>query len=128
MEPRADLLLDGSLQHIQTFRRLGWDGYWIADVQIYALQGKEQKALEALRQAIDEGWRTLWRYDLERDPNLESLHGEPEFQAMLEEIKADMAAQLVRVREMARNGELVLPAELPAPGDPSAGPLPMDPS
>ncbi len=43
---------------------------------------------------------------LKYDPNLESLHDEPEFQAMREEVRADMAAQLARVREMERNGEL----------------------
>ncbi len=86
--------------------RLGFDGYWIYDVQIYALQGEKQKALAALRQAIDEGWRVGWWYFLKYDPNLESLHDEPEFQAMVAEIEADMAAQLARVREMERNGEL----------------------
>jgi hypothetical protein len=40
------------------------------------------------------------------DPSLESLHDEPEFQAMIAEIEADMAIQLARVREMERNGEL----------------------
>jgi hypothetical protein len=75
-------------------------------VQIYALQGEKQKALAALRQAIDEGWRGMWWYFLKHDPSLESLHDEPEFQAMVAEIEADMAAQLARVREMERNGEL----------------------
>ena len=102
---RADLLLDRSLEYIQTIPRLGF-GYGIADVEIYALQGDKQKALSALRQAIDEGWRVHWWYDLKHDPNLESLHDEPEFQAMVAEIEADMAAQLARVREMERNGEL----------------------
>jgi hypothetical protein len=105
-QERADLLLDRSLQQIQTLSRLGFGGYWIADVQIYALQGEEQKALSALRQAIDEGWRAWWWYFLKHDPNLESLHDEPEFQAMVEEIETDMATQLARVREMERNGEL----------------------
>ena len=85
---------------------VGGSGYRIADVKIYALQGDKQKALSALRQAIDEGWRTGWWYDLKYDPILESLHAEPEFQAMVEEIEADMAEQLARVREMERNGEL----------------------
>ncbi len=75
-------------------------------MQIYALQGEKQKALAALRQAIDEGWRSFWWYYFKYDPNLESLHDEPEFQAMVAEIEADMAAQLERVREMERNGEL----------------------
>ncbi len=104
-QERADLLLNRSLEYIQPIPRLGF-GYWIADVQIYALQGDKQKALAALRQAVDEGWRTFWRYSLKYDPNLESLHDEPEFQAMVAEIEADMAAQLARVREMERNGEL----------------------
>jgi hypothetical protein len=102
----ADLLLNRSLQHIQTLPRLGEGGYRIADVRIYALRGDKQKALSALRQAIDEGWRVYWRYFLKHDLNLESLHDEPEFQAMVAEIEADMAAQLARVREMERNGEL----------------------
>ncbi len=62
--------------------------------------------LSALREAIDEGWRALWWYYLKQDPGLESLHDEPEFQAMVAEIEADMADQLARVREMERNGEL----------------------
>jgi tetratricopeptide (TPR) repeat protein len=103
---RADWLLDRCLNHIETIPRLGWDGYWILDVQIYALRGEKRKALAALRQAIDEGWRAMWWYYLQREPNLESLHSEPEFQAMVAEIEADMAAQLERVREMERNGEL----------------------
>jgi hypothetical protein len=70
------------------------------------LRGEKQKALAALRQAIDEGWRSMWWYLLKHDPTLESLHNEPEFQAMVAEIEADMAAQLARVREMERNGEL----------------------
>jgi adenylate cyclase len=105
-QERADLLLERSLQHVQTLPRLTNDGHWVADVQIYALQGEKRKALAALRQAIDEGWRSMWWYFLQREPNLASLHGEPEFQAMVEEIKADMAAQLARVREMERRGEL----------------------
>ena len=62
--------------------------------------------MSALRQAIDEGWRAFWWYHLKYDPTLESLHDEPEYQAMVAEIEADMAEQLAHVREMERNGEL----------------------
>ncbi len=117
-QERADLLLERSLEQIQRRPRLGEYGYGIADVQIYALQGKKQKALSALRQAIDAGWRRDWWYQLHHKPDLEPLHGEPEFQAMLEEVRADMAAQLERVRELERRGELVLAAEPTAPSDP----------
>jgi tetratricopeptide (TPR) repeat protein len=116
-QEHADLLLNRSFQHIQTLPRLGSYGYWIADVWIYALRGDKRKALSALREAIDEGWRSSWRYFLEHDPTLEPLHDEPEFQAMVAEIEVDMAAQLARVREMERRGELVLPTQLPARRD-----------
>jgi tetratricopeptide (TPR) repeat protein len=103
---RADWLLERSLAQIQRRPRLGDRGYWIADVQVYALRGEKQKALSALRHAIDEGSRGDWWYLLQHKPDLESLHDEPEFQAMVAEIEADMAEQLARVREMERNGEL----------------------
>jgi hypothetical protein len=40
------------------------------------------------------------------EPIFELLWELPEFQAMVAEIEADMAAQLARAREMERNGEL----------------------
>jgi TolB-like protein/Tfp pilus assembly protein PilF len=106
-QERAELLLDRSLAFIQTIPRLGfWSGHWISDVRIYALQGKTEQALAGLRQAIDEGWRIYWWYYLEHDPILASIRDEPEFQAMLEEIKADMATQLQRVRAMEASGNI----------------------
>ena len=76
------------------------------DVLIYAQQGHTEAALAALRRAIDKGWRTMWWFFFELDPAVESFHDEPEFQAMLQEIKSDMATQLERVRAMEANGEL----------------------
>ncbi len=106
-QERADLLLDRSLTFIQTIPRLGfWGGHWISDVRIYALQGKAEKALAALKQAVAEGWRVYWWYYLEHDPILDSIRDEPEFQAIVEEIEADMAVQLERVRAMEASGEL----------------------
>ena len=69
------------------------------------LQGETDRALTALREAIDAGWRYGW-WLLEREPIYAPLWDQPEFQAMMAEIKADMAAQLERVREMEKNGEL----------------------
>jgi TolB-like protein/Tfp pilus assembly protein PilF len=101
---RAQLLLDRSLDYVEStsMPRLHWYpvAYGISrQVQIYALQGKTQKALEVLRQAIDNNWRGLWWYWLEHDTNLDSIRDEPAFQAMVEEIKLDMAAQLERARK-----------------------------
>jgi hypothetical protein len=88
-------------------RRSGF-GFGVADVQIYAIRGERQKAMSTLRQAIDEGWRAYWWYHLKHDLSLESLHGEPEFQAMVSEIEVEMASQLESVRELEQNGELAL--------------------
>jgi hypothetical protein len=37
---------------------------------------------------------------------LESIRSEPVFQAVLAEIKADMSAQMQRIREMEQSGEI----------------------
>ena len=103
---RANRLLDRSLTFIQTIPRLGYGGYGFSDVLIYALQGNTDTALAALRQAIDQGWRKFWWYHLEHDPILQPLHDEPGFEAMKEEIRADMAEQLARVREWEAQGSL----------------------
>jgi len=113
---RAERLLERSPEQIAKRPRLGFFGSGIADVQLYALRGERQKALSALRQAIDEGWRRDWWYWLQKKPDLEPLRDAPEFQAMLAEIRAEMTAQLERVREMERRGELAL-AEPQAPSD-----------
>lgn len=108
----ANRLLELAWDFIQGRSRLGWwGGYWVADVRILALQGKQKEAISKLQLAVDEGWRSLWWYYLRLDPALESLHGEPEFKAALAQIEADMAAQMQRIREMERNSELT-----PIPG------------
>ena len=53
-----------------------------------------EEALAALRRAIDEGLRGTWWFETERNLNLELLHDEPEFQAMINEIRADMVERL----------------------------------
>jgi tetratricopeptide (TPR) repeat protein len=104
-QERAEMLLDNALTFLQSSREDG-DGPGISDVRIYALQGKTEAAVTALRQLIDQGWRNEWWFSLEHDLNLDSIRDEPEFQAMVEEIKADMAAQLAHVRAMEKAGEL----------------------
>jgi len=102
----AALLLDKALELTQTMPRLGFRGYGIADVELYARQGETRQALAALRRAIDEGWRTSWWSHGEQGPHTVSLQDDPEFKAMMEEVKADLATQLTRVREMDSRGDL----------------------
>jgi len=109
----ADRMLDAALEQMQSLPRLGSIGYGIADVEIYARQGKTRLALDTLRQAIDEGYRWLWWAQGEGSPHMTSLLENAEFKAMMDEIRADMAVQLERVRQMEANGELAEVPELP---------------
>jgi tetratricopeptide (TPR) repeat protein len=107
----ANSLLEKSLSVIsQTTDRY----YPPARATAYLLQGDTHRALAALREAVEEGWRHGW-WLLEREPIYEPLWELPEFQSLMAEVRADMAAQLARVREMERRGELVFPAEQNAP-------------
>ena len=81
-------------------------GHGIADVELHALRGETELALEALREHVARASLDNWRFRLLYNPNLESIRDTPEFAAIVAEIEADMAAQLERVREMERNGEL----------------------
>jgi TolB-like protein/Tfp pilus assembly protein PilF len=86
------------------------DGWVLtAKAQALALLGEKQAALTELRQQIDNGWRMLWRWETEFNPNFESLRDEPEFLAMIEFLSADMARQLEDVRAMEATGEIPLP-------------------
>ena len=90
-------------------------GHGIADAELHALRGEKEKALAALRKHAETGLGgDQWRWQLLYNPNLESIRDTPEFAAIVAKIEADMAAQLARVREMERNGELITIAEATA--------------
>ena len=105
----ATRLLYGTLDVISRMPRLGSFGFGIADVEVQVRLGRPEAALSTLRQAIDSGWRANWWLQGERSPHLSTIRGNPEFRAMLDEIRADMAAQLAHVREMDREGRLMTP-------------------
>ena len=111
-QDRADALLNSALETIETMPRLGTIGYWIADVRIYAIQNRTELALQALGQAIDDGWRVMTWYHLKIDPNLESIRHEPEFQALREKVETELAAQAQRMRELRASGDLTQPVGL----------------
>jgi TolB-like protein/Tfp pilus assembly protein PilF len=83
--------------------------------QALALLGKKQAALNELRQQADEGWRFLWRWNTELNPNFESLQEEPEFQAIVEFLRADMARQFEELQAMEAGGEIPSPPGAEAP-------------
>ena len=104
---RADTLLEVALNVVRTLPRIGISGHGIRDVQILALQGKTFEALGALREAIDEGFRGTVAsngWPMAIDPYLESLRGQPGFQAMVGELDDAVAAMQQRVAEAEQSG------------------------
>ena len=72
-------------------------GGWFAgieDVQIYAIRGETQKALDAFETAVDNKWSfysaSLVGYG---DPHLDSIVDEPRYQALVERLRQRMAAE-----------------------------------
>jgi len=112
---RADRLLADAVEIVgdpkqRSMRPPEWAQVMV-EIEALALQGREAEALAAMRRAVDGGWRLDW-WQVEADPTLDSISDDPAFRAMLEEVKADLARQLARVRELERAGTIPLPEGL----------------
>lgn len=64
-------------------------GIYYTESSIHALRGDKGAALESLQSAYDKGFRAAWM--LELDVRLESLHEEPGFLAIKQQIQRDIA-------------------------------------
>jgi TolB-like protein/Tfp pilus assembly protein PilF len=95
-EERARLLLQSTLDYLPTQSRLGRIGREIDDVRALAQLGESERALTALAEAVESGWRYHWRSIL-RDRGLDSIRDDPRFRKLEAILQADMAAQLEQV-------------------------------
>ena len=89
---RANDLYDLALDSMQApiHRARGW-AHHVANVQAYAMRGDRDKAITALRQSIDAGWRLdVWLLDR---PLFADLHDDPEWTALRDEVIADVESQ-----------------------------------
>jgi TolB-like protein/DNA-binding winged helix-turn-helix (wHTH) protein/Flp pilus assembly protein TadD len=106
---QARVLLDRVLEVLRDPEERSIDppewSFVMVEIEALALQGRNDAALAALRRGIDAGWRVEW-WQAEGDPTLASISREPEFRAMIAEVKADLALQLERVGAMERSGEI----------------------
>jgi TolB-like protein/Flp pilus assembly protein TadD len=101
---KAHDMLAMAMTYVQSLPRLGIGGHGIADVQIYALQGRVEDAISAFRDAVDEGYRSAVMYDfwmVQDDPYLASIRDDERFIALLESIETDVE----RMRENAARAE-----------------------
>jgi tetratricopeptide (TPR) repeat protein len=111
-EGRASQLLDGSERTIRSITRLGIGGYGITDARIHALRGNKAKALTALREAANAGWRgPLWRFYRDFDPALGSIREEREFKAVFADIERDMERQRAELAGRPKDAPLDLAHE-----------------
>ena len=104
---RAENLLNKALLNIRSRPRLGYSGFGISDVEIHALLGDKEKALNAFATAVEAGWRSSWWINTEKNNNLASLRDDPRYQTIVAGIQSQTAKQLARVREWEAEGELV---------------------
>ena len=105
-QEQASVLVEKGLEVARTGNRQAMFGYGveIADVEMYAVMGNNRFALDALIQAVDDGYRNPgW---IDGNHLLDPIRDEPEFIAAVEIIRADLAAQLEQLKVMERNGEL----------------------
>jgi TolB-like protein/cytochrome c-type biogenesis protein CcmH/NrfG len=106
-EDKADAILTAALPVVRDLPRVGIAGHGIRDVQILALQGRSFDALNAMRDAIDEGYRGSVFSDgwpLALDPYLGSIRERAEFQAMIGEIDDAVTLMHDRVRRAEATG------------------------
>ncbi|MFN0152390.1 MAG: protein kinase domain-containing protein [bacterium] len=96
--PRAEQLL----RQCEAFLDAQPGGVRVANFQthpmyVYALQGRKEDALAALRRAVEEQhWRGEW-WSLQLDPTLESVAGDPRFEALIAQVREDLARQRKRL-------------------------------
>jgi len=105
----ASALINAGLAWIKQTQPEGVHGYVIniADVELLALDGQTQAALDTLQQAVDTGWRSHWR-SVFGNETLASLRNEPRFQQITAQLEQDMATQFEAIRALPNMGEFDL--------------------
>ena len=97
---QRDILLRALEDRIETMHRVRGTGYGIVDVYIHVMRGDRDRAIAALGEAIDQGWKITRPFPLDgnwwtlrRDWKLASLRDDPEFIALMEELEAEVRLQ-----------------------------------
>lgn len=104
----ASELLSQAWNVLQGLPRLGIAGYGISDVHVLAIQGRNDAALDTLREAIDEGFVSLMSFELwtlDQDILIDELRDDPRFEAMRNELHGLIEVMRNNVRRAEENDD-----------------------
>ena len=99
-EEQGRRLIERILDHFDRSRKLQAGG-WMAgpeDALLHALLGNDERALDILEEAIEDGWM-FYSWSLFRDTALDPLRETPRFQALLARFEARLATHRERLAE-----------------------------
>lgn len=71
-----------------------------------AVMGREPEAIEALRQAVDSGWRIDWYWATELNTAFNGVRDTPAFREIVDGLTSEAAFQRVQVESLRRSGEI----------------------
>ena len=105
----ANRVIDAALgfyDRVNPQRIRGYD-LAISDVELLALGGQEDLALERLQEAVDSGWLLTWQYFV-HGRNLDAIRDRPEFREIVAQLEERTAEQSAAWAAMPHMGEFDL--------------------
>ncbi len=105
---RGNEMLNATLPVVQALPRLGMFGQGIRDVQILALLGRKEDALNALRAAVTAGHRSSISFNtwlLEDDPFLDAIRDDSRYADIVSELESLNGVMHTRLMEAEGSGD-----------------------
>jgi tetratricopeptide (TPR) repeat protein len=105
---RSDEILARADAVVRHLPRIGAGGHGISDVHILAIRDQSDAALDALREAIDEGFVSLMSHDfwtLDQDPMIDDLRDDTRFEAMQQELERKIEIMHENVQRADASGD-----------------------
>jgi TolB-like protein/Tfp pilus assembly protein PilF len=102
----ASRLIDAALSYVDKAPHSAFLSSDMLLAELHAMNGDSKSALASLHKAVESDWLGYW-WDLpDQNPNLALIHGDPEYIALMDENKANLAAQLDEIHDLQLRGKL----------------------